>query len=245
MSHQVFNLSSGIQDIVQWDCRTADVFQRYGISYCCGEELSLTEACLQNNIEEKKILRELEEATKTNPFPGKIQFSNWKISFLVDYIVNIHHAFLYQAMSALSGDLQKLCIKHKDLFPELPIVLELFNEASVLLPGHMRYQEEVIFPYIRQIENAYVRKEPYACLFVKTLRKPLHNMDEKHPRIFEIINELRKITDNYHLPSLACTMHFVVWTKLREIDNQFEQHSYMVNQVLFPRAIEMEKELLQ
>lgn len=234
-----------VSDIVQSDYRTADVFKRYGISYCCCNQASLMEVCIQKNIETEGIISELNEATRNINLSNKINFHEWKMDFLVDYIVNVHHAYIYRMLPELAADLATLSSGHKEPHPELERALSVFNELSVLLLAHVRHEEEIIFPYIKQIENAYRRKESYGNLFVRTLRKPLHNIEVEHHRIYEVMTELRKFTSHYGQDSHTCANHNVVLMKLKEFDDDMRQHTHLENDILFPRAIEMEKELLQ
>jgi regulator of cell morphogenesis and NO signaling len=52
------------------------------------------------------------------------------------------------------------------------------------------------------------------------------------------------LTNDYTPPSNACVSHKVTFSKLRELDNDLMQHMHLENNILFPRAIEMEKILL-
>jgi regulator of cell morphogenesis and NO signaling len=106
-------------------------------------------------------------------------------------------------------------------------------------------EEEILFPYIRQIAHAYKSRESYAGLLVRTLRKPVENvMQHEHETISKILNRIRLLTDNYQSPPNACVSHGVTFSLLKELDNDLVQHVYLENQILFPRAIAMEKELL-
>ena len=122
---------------------------------------------------------------------------------------------------------------------------KLVDDLSVLILSHNRHEEEIIFPYIKQIDNAYRRKETYGSLFVKTLRKPFGSIETEHSKITQLLQELRKITNHYNYPEKACINHRVVFQKLRELDNDLEQHKHLENNILFPRVTEMERELLK
>jgi regulator of cell morphogenesis and NO signaling len=114
-----------------------------------------------------------------------------------------------------------------------------------MLP-HLQHEEEIIFPYIRQIAHAYDNKESYAGLLVRTLRKPVENvMHHEHEAVHKILGNMRQLTNHYTPPQHACTNHKVTFLKLLEIDNDLTQHMYLENDILFPRAIEMEKKLLR
>ena len=109
----------------------------------------------------------------------------------------------------------------------------------------MVQEEEIIFPYIRQLAHAYTDKEPYAKLLVRTLRKPLEKMmNSEHHSTGILLKEIRQHTSNYTSPDNCCTKHQVVYALLEELDNDLVQHVHLENNILFPRAISMERELL-
>ncbi|HPN59857.1 MAG TPA: hemerythrin domain-containing protein, partial [Chitinophagaceae bacterium] len=111
---------------------------------------------------------------------------------------------------------------------------------------HLLQEEEVIFPYIRQISHAYESKESYASLLVRTLRKPVEDlMHDEHNSIGKTLTQLRELTNNYTAPENACTSHRLAYSLIKELDDDLVQHIYLENDILFPKAISMEKELLE
>ena len=242
-SLQDFNKT--VAEIVRADYRTADVFKKYGINYCCGGKLPLREACAVQNIDISDIREELIRATKTISLPNTLQYDQWKVDFLIDYIVNVHHEYLRQAIPALEGALLSFVGSHLKQYPELSQVQKVFQELVHLVLYNNQQEEESIFPYIKLIANAYQRKESYGSLFVKTLRKPLSNLEAESNKISSLLGRLRSLTHQYNFPENACTNHRVVFHKLKEFDNDLIQHKHLENNILFPKAVELEKELLK
>jgi regulator of cell morphogenesis and NO signaling len=238
-------LDHTVASIVRDNYRAADVFKKYGINYCCSGNISLKDSCSQKQIDPEFLLTELQEAVKEIHIPNSVNFASWKTDFLVDYIINVHHAYLYQALPVLENQLVPFATSHRKKHPELLELVEIFKELSAALSVHNRYEEEILFPYIKQIESTYRRKESYGNLFVKTLRKPLGNVEAEHKKISAILKEIRQLTSNYKEPENACTNHKVIFQKLLELDNDMMQHKHLENNILFPRAIQIEKELLQ
>ena len=216
-----------VSEIVRADYRTADVFKKHGINYCCGGKLPLAEACAAKKIDVANLQEELTLATKTIHLPNSLQFDRWKVDFLIEYIINVHHEYLKLSVPVLNGTLLSFVDGHLKQYPELREMQEVFQELVQLIQRNNQHEEETIFPYIKLIANAYHRKESYGSLFVKTLR------------------QLRAVTHNYTFPENACTNHRVVFCKLREFDNDLVQHKHLENNILFQKAKELEKELLK
>jgi len=226
--------------------RTAAVFNRYGIEYCCGAKWPLKMVCELKELDIGVVLSDLMQATRIIEVHHALPFESWKIDFLTDYIVNIHHQYLKQSLPSLKEALDKFVVEHAVKYPQFTRLQVAFNELNQTMPGHLQHEEEIIFPYIRQIAHAYESKESYAGLLVRTLRKPIEAlMFHEHDHIEKLLEDFRELTQGYLIPSNACTSHFLVFSLLKELDDELVQHIYLENNVLFPKAVTMEKELLE
>jgi len=234
-----------VSDIVRLDFRTAEVFKKYGIDYCCSEGMSLLETCTSRNIDYNTILKDLELATRMISISSSLPFHQWKIDFLIDYIVNVHHAYMRIAIPDIEASLVSFMEDHQEAMPELYRLLILFRELSDLVIKHSRHEEEIIFPYIRQIEATHRRREVYGNLFVRTLRKPLSHIEKEHESIASILSEIRSGTNGYACPANACASLDAIYHKLKEFHNDMIHHTHLEEDILFPRAVELERELLQ
>lgn len=236
---------SSVAEIVNYDYRTAEVFQKYGIEYCCAGKWPLQMICESKDLACTEIIKELERSMRTIRISNMLPFEEWDIGFLIDYIINIHHTYLKKALPATKEQLEKFTEGHRKKFPELIELQQVFNDLTTEMLPHLQHEEEIIFPYILQIAHAYNNKEAYAGLLVRTLRKPVENvMRHEHESINQSLSEIRRLTNHYTPPPQACTNHTVTFLKLLEIDNDLSQHMYLENDLLFPRAIDMEKKLL-
>ncbi len=226
--------------------RTAEVFNRYGIEYCCGAKWPLKMVCELKELDIGVVLSDLLQATRIIEVHHALPFDTWKIDFLTDYIVNIHHQYLKQYLPSLKLALEKFVLEHAVKYPEVVHLNSAFNELYQVMPGHLQHEEEIIFPYIRQIAHAYESKESYAGLLVRTLRKPVEAlMYHEHEQLEKILEAFRELTKGYTIPSNACTSHYLVFSLLKELDDDLVQHIFLENNILFPRAVAMEKELLE
>ena len=235
-----------VSEIVKQDYRTAAVFRRYGIAFCCGAHFPLEIACQVNGHDPDKVLSELENAVRNIQVSGALKFNEWEPGFLSDYIVHVHHDFLRTALSSTLGLLKDFTAGHTKKYPWLPELVDLFSGLSTEMLNHIRYEEEIIFPYIRQIRHAYTAGESYAGLLVRTLSKPVESvMNQEHQFVMKALTRMRDLTGDYLVPAGACTSHKVSFLSLQEIDQNLIQHLHLENNILFPKAIQMEKELRQ
>lgn len=239
------NRQSLVADIVALDYRTADVFRRYDIGYCCGGNWPIEMACQMQGVDADKLLTELEAATRTVSISNYLDFGSWNIDFLIDYLINVHHQFLKKTLPATKHLLHEFANEHIKKFPYLADLEKKFDLLIKQLLPSLQQEEEVIFPYIKQLSHAHRHKEPYAALLVRTLRKPVvETMYKGHEAFTDIIFSIREMTNKYTPPQNVCSSHKVVVAKLKELDNDLMQHLYLEQLYLFPTAINIEKEVL-
>src|SRR5690242_16599354 len=85
---------SFVSEIVRNDYRTARVFRKYNIDYCCGGKWPLRMVCDNKGLDFSSIKRELALSVRTIQLSNSTRFDTWSIDFLTDYIINIHHHYL-------------------------------------------------------------------------------------------------------------------------------------------------------
>lgn len=244
-SLSIISSDQSAADIVRADYRAANIFKSYGIEFCCGVKWPLKFVCENRGIELQQIMNDLQMATRDIRVSPLLQFHQWPIDFLTEYIVNVHHRYLEKAFPLIEEQLNKFIDEHSKKYPSLEEVRGEFNTLRKMMIPHLKQEEEIIFPYVQQIAHAYESREPYAGLLVRTLRKPVEDlMHHEHDALEDILSRLRRLTNSYMPPANACTSHIVTFNYLKELDADLVQHLFLETSVLFPRAIAMEKELL-
>ena len=244
---QPFQISrkSLVADIVAGDYRTAEVFRKHGIGYCCGGKWPMEIACEMQDINPVMLQAELELAVRTNQVSNHIDFAECDTEFILDYIINVHHRYLKKSLNTTQEMLADFANEHVKKFTYLNELEIQFDSLVQKLRYDVQQEEEVLFPYIRHLAHAKKHKEPYAALLIKTLRKPIEEtMFSSDNSIEEIILSIRNLAGGYEPPEKVCISHKVVLAKLKELDNDLMQHLYLEQSVLFPRAMAIEKELL-
>jgi regulator of cell morphogenesis and NO signaling len=238
--------SSFVTDIVRYDYRTAGVFRKYDIDFCCGGKWPLDIVCRNKNLNTEEIISELRRVVHQSASNAALDFDSWEIDFLADYILNVHHRYLEKALPEIKEQVTKFLEGHRKKFPELEELDMIINKYLKQIPPHMKQEEEIFFPYIKQIHHAHKHRESYAKLLIRTLRKPLEEvMLKDHETTGSNLHRLRTITNNYTPPQQACITHKVTFAKLKELDTDLVQHIHLESNILFPKAIAMEQELLK
>jgi regulator of cell morphogenesis and NO signaling len=239
----VFNVGKNIAAIVRSDFRTAEVFKMYNIDMYNEGNNSLASICEREQLNIKDILVELEAATRNISLPNDLPFHEWKIDFLVEYILHIHHAYLFKSLAKIEAELFPGAVdKNENL--AITGISAAFSKLSTLLLKHNQHEEAVVFPYIKQLEVASKHQDAYGSLFVRTLRKPLSIIEKEHGDIHLLLLNLKSITNNFVVADDASLHHRVLIHKMQELYMDLLQHHRLEENYLYPRAFAIEQQLL-
>ncbi len=231
-----------VGEIAAKDLRKAEVFKKYGIDFCCGGKKSLKQACAEKGLDVEIVEAELEAAPQVATTPAD-NYSLWEPDFLADYIYNQHHLYYYQEVPVLKGLMTKVTQHHGDTHPELKYVYSLFGQLLHELDTHFMQEEKLVFPFIKALVQAKRTGNFHALNSQPSLTEPIRIMEADHEAAGDILAELRKRTNDYTPPADACNSYQFLYKKLKELDEDLHQHIHLENNILFPKALKLERGL--
>lgn len=217
------------------------VFEKLKIDYCCGGHRPIGDACAAAGVgleELDSLLEQANNAPLASAQPVAAQIGT--LTELIDYIIDKHHVFTREEMERINALLEKVCSKHGENHPEVVIVRTLFNNLCDDLKPHMYKEEAVLFPYIKAMEQASNHKTAMPFAPFGTVNNPVRMMMYEHDTAGDILRELRAATGDYAAPPDACMSYRALYGALEGFEIDLHQHIHLENNVLFPRAVEME-----
>jgi len=229
-----------IGEIVAQDFRAAAIFSKYGIDFCCKGHRSLDEVCEKKNIDEELLRQELDAVMK-NAQSQSIDYKAWPLDLLADYVEKTHHRYVEEKTPALLQFLNKLCKVHGERHPELFEINQLFIGSAQDLAAHLKKEELILFPFIRKMVNAKIRQEYLQMPHFGTVENPVEMMKEEHEAEGERFRQIAELTDSYTPPADACSTYKVTFAMLQEFEADLHKHIHIENNILFPKAIALEK----
>jgi regulator of cell morphogenesis and NO signaling len=218
------------------------VFEKLGIDYCCGGGKSLEEACTAANLSASQVLESL-VAEDTGPSTNR-KDREWKsesLTNLIDHIVSTHHKYTREELARLEPLLEKVCRVHGQNHPELLAIRESFRGLAQELTSHMMKEEVILFPYIARMDEAVTQKDPVPPAPFGTVRNPVTMMMHEHDSAGDALRAMRQSSSAYQTPPDACISYQTLYSALAEFEADLHQHIHLENNILFPRAIEMER----
>ncbi|OWK73692.1 iron-sulfur cluster repair di-iron protein [Flavobacteriaceae bacterium JJC] len=228
-----------IGDFVAEDFRTAEIFRKYKIDFCCKGGRTIEEACEKKSIKPEDIYADLENLPTEKS--GEIDFNSWPLDLLADYVEKTHHRYVEEKSAVIIPFLNKLCKVHGDRHPELFEINELFIGSAQDLGAHMKKEELILFPFIRKMVAAKRSGESLEAPHFGTVENPVEMMKHEHEVEGERFVKIAELTNNYQFPADACGTYQVTFKMLEDFEKDLHRHIHLENNILFPKAIAMEK----
>ena len=231
-----------LSEIVIENFKYAEIFEKYGLDFCCNGNVNYSEACKNKGVDENKLAEELTRLNESRN--EKENYENWQLDFLVDYIINNHHHYIVESIPKVNEHLKKIVEKHGGKHPELKDINESFSIVYKDLQLHMMKEEKILFPYIKHMVLVQEGNAKNEVPYFGTVKNPIQMMEEEHANVGDIFKNIRKLSNNYKVPADGCTTFNMTMNELKEFEEDLHKHIHLENNILFPKSVVMEKEIL-
>ena len=237
------NLQTPVGEIARFNYKTVEVFEKLRIDFCCGGDISLEEACKRQKVNATEVLESIKKLI------GSTQTDNDRIhalplDHLIDHIIKVHHSYVLESIPVLQRYLNKITNVHGTNHPELAVVENSFNQAAANLLQHMEKEEQILFPAIKEMLAAKTGGTEYTGSHCGTVLSPISVMKQEHEAEGDRFEQMSVLTNNYTIPADACNTFSYSYQKLQEFEQDLHRHIHLENNILFPEAIKLEKQLV-
>jgi len=230
-----------LADVAAISLGAVRTMERHGLDYCCGGKQSFDEACLGKGLTPESVMQEIEQAQGTGA-PER----DWQTAPLGDLAKHIgatHHEYLKLELPALGKRLDKVLAVHGARDPEtLNRMAKVFGALREEMEMHMRKEEGILFPFIEQYGRAEAQGQPMPPVPFGSIANPIAMMEREHVSAGDALGEIRALTQDYHLPSYACSTVGALYEGLQALEADLHVHIHLENNILFPRAIALERQ---
>jgi regulator of cell morphogenesis and NO signaling len=225
-----------VAQIVASDMRTATIFKKYGIDFCCAGGKPITEACQGKEVEATTIFNEIESLDIEK---AETDYNTMDLDVLANHILGVHHTYVKESTPIIIEFADKVAKVHGNAQPETIEIAKLFREVGMELQQHMLKEENILFPHII---NMVIAKRNGATIDIPfgSVQNPIKMMEMEHDAAGDIIKKIEKLSDYYTPPGHACNTYKALYHHLKEFQEDLHIHIHLENNILFPKAIEME-----
>ncbi len=234
-----FSSETKVKDIALSNPGARQILEDAGVDYCCGGGKSLHEACMHADVPAAGILKRLRENSE-QVSPGEAVWVSAPLADLTRHIREKHHRYVREAIARVRPLFEKVKAKHGEKHREIAAIEELFLEVGREMIMHMQKEEQILFPYIDALEHSANGNGSLEPPFFQTVQNPIHAMMKEHDSAGDLVKQIRKASAEYTPPADGCTSYQALYQDLREFEADLHQHVHLENNILFPRAVEME-----
>ena len=230
-------VNQAVREIVTSNPGAARTLEKFGIDYCCGGEKSLADACSFAKVSMEQVVQELQRPQM------QVEVRDWQkapLAELAAFIVSKHHVFTREEIARLVPLIAKVVGVHGQNHPELREIQGLFRGLADELTMHMMKEERMLFPYIALLEEALSKGRRPAPPMFGTVQNPVRMMTLEHDSAGDALRKIREITGGYTAPEDACISYRTLYRALLAFEADLHQHIHLENNILFPRAVELE-----
>ena len=234
-----------IGELVAQDYRAASVFKKYGIDFCCQGNRTINDASIAKEIDVEIILNDLNNIGNTNASSSAgIDFKSWPLDLLADYIEKTHHRYVVDKTPELTAYLAKISEVHGGNHPELYQIKDLFQKVVENLAQHMKKEELLLFPFIRKMETAKRSGTTLEKPSYGSIKNTIDEMEDEHLAEGDRFRNIEMLSNNYTPPEDACNTYRVTFATLKEFEEDLHLHIHLENNILFPKSIQLEEQLM-
>ena len=231
---------NNIGQLVADDYRMASVFQKHNIDFCCNGNRTIEEACTENNLNADNLILDL-DAILLDESNKNLDYDTWPIDFLAQYIEQKHHKYVEAQIPVLKGYLKKIIAAHGNRHKELHDILDFFEGTASDLTLHMKKEELMLFPQVRKMFKSHKEGAEIVLPPFGSFENPIGAMMKEHTDEGERFRQIRALSNNYTPPADGCNTYKVTFKLLEEFEKDLHLHIHLENNILFPKAIDLEK----
>lgn len=206
------------------------VLEKFGLDYCCGGKMTVTDACIKKQISVEEVLERIRDCDRAK---SVMEFDPTPLTLteLANHIEQTHHAYLHQELPRLSTLLGKVVAAHGKRHPYLGELQAVFTKFREELEQHMAKEETLLFPWIRRNELAGRMSSSWV-----SLAGPIAVMEVEHEAAGSALAQFHALTGGYVAPSDACGTFRALLDGLATLEQDMHQHVHLENNLLFPQA---------
>ncbi|GAA0880269.1 iron-sulfur cluster repair di-iron protein [Algoriphagus jejuensis] len=234
---------SSVGELVSENYVFAAVLHYFGISFYQYPTDSLEKVCRRHKVNPRTLIAELESwAMRVDPTPEELYLN--PIELLVAYLKKKHYFFVRQELPFLSNLISGIQPEQNfgALMADLRIMFPLFVEDFI---HHIHEEESRLFKRIeilQDIEDGHYRIQDALTILEKD---PIHLLADQHEIHDDEMEGIRRLTRDYFLEESAPLTMKVLYHELQNFEKELAIHAKIEDELLFPKAVELEKEALR
>ena len=212
------------------------VLEKYRLDFCWAGDKSLEAAAAEAGVPLKTVLSEMRLAV-TECRAEQADWNTGGLDALMQHIVVRHHAYLRKELPLMERLVARLReIRGRADANTLAPLEKVFRFFKRELGNHLRREEDILFPLIRQLETAAKSGAKLPRFPFGPITNPIGIMEEDHDAERRQMEKMLVMTGNYTGPAEAANAFRPLFEKLEALELDMRLHVHLEDHILFPRA---------
>jgi regulator of cell morphogenesis and NO signaling len=228
-----------LRDLVAGHPSAAAVLGRFEIDLCSQGDETLEQVCAGLQLSVDQVIEKLEEAA-CHDTGASLDVSRYSLTRLIQHIVRTHHRYVRQQLPGLLAIGQRIVEKQGEHAPKLNRIETLLKKLQTEMLAHIEKEEEVFFPYVAQLDGDERLAHLPSPGGFRGLAETVLAMTNEHESAVRLIDELESLSHDVLQPVPVCAGCAALLAALRAFKQDLDRHIQLEDQLLFPRAVQLE-----
>ncbi|MCC7415560.1 MAG: hemerythrin domain-containing protein [Acidobacteria bacterium] len=160
---------------------------------------------------------------------------------LTQHIRETHHTYLRAELPLIWDLLREALAASPAARAEIRAFAQAFGQFRATLDSHLRKEEEILFPFVEQLERTRQAGMPSPRHGFGALALPIEILEAEHALGDRLLDRMRPIWQRWALPGDTPAWQRSLGERLIGLDADMQRHVYVEDAILFPRTIQLEE----
>lgn len=225
-----------VSDLILEDSSVIFILEKFNINYHCEGEKTLEEHLQKLDIPINSFSSSaISQEKKTISLPKNLDDANQ----VIDFIIEKYHKQLSTIFSNLADQLTWVLSKLSNPPDHLILFQKLIKALGQELVNHIWKEENILFPIIRQLQDAYTKNSPMPDFHCGSINNPISQMEHEHNAADLTLNRMGQIITGY-IANVQDEDHKKLCQQFDLLKFELHKHIHLENYVLHPLSIELE-----
>lgn len=246
--------NENIIDLVSKNYVYAAILHYFGIDFYNYTHQTLAQICAEKGINATILIKQLEGAVSKKTNSALISsekliqgISYYPVQLVIEYLKHSHRVFMrrslpYMSKLVMDCECHNFDCQYKSIIEDLKIAFPLFAEDFI---HHIFEEEDSLFDYITLLDNAFYEKIPMTKVFYPMQEHSISRFLRQHQQDDDEMKGIRELTNNYKTSKKTPLLIQVLYSELKDFEEELQIHADIENKILLPKALKLESKLNQ
>ncbi len=238
--------SKSLAEIVSENYSFGAVLHQFGIDFFKYPYKTLESICIARHISPTVVLKELElKISQSQQGKDFERLSKYPVDMVIDYLKQAHRVFMrrrlpYMLDLVVHTNLPTTHAYYDEIVNDLKIAFPIFAEDFV---HHILEEEAEIFNYIMRLDDVVYHQMPLSKIYFDMEKYSIRKFATAHTTDDDDMEGIRELTNNYEIKEDTPFMLKVLYTELKQFEQELSDHALIENQILIPKALKLESKV--